>query len=476
MAPNVADLLAAMPADDQSPEAPPALDDLDRVLSDRPVPTGALHRFWRLGGLQARIGLAYLVYWTRSFFQAADTREKSRMETHLAAAVRLLETMGYLRGAIMKIGQAAANFPNLVPDEFTDTLSRLHFEAPPMHYALIREFVHNELGGDPEELFDSFETTAFAAASLGQVHRARLKSGEPVAVKIQYPGIARTIRSDFRNLHAVLFPFRLSRDWENLKSQFEEIQRIFELETDYENEARMLVRSRALFQEDDRIVIPRPIEQFSTRRILTMEFVDGLNMYQFLDTNPSQELRNHYGSLMSRSACRMIYAGRMQYADPHPGNYLFMEGDRLGIVDFGCMREFNDREWEYLRLACEASNDGSRKAIIEHILRGTDFDENEVTNSEMMELMIAYCRWMWRPLVEPGTFDYRDPDVMREGIDIMQKFARLARPRQKAVNVFIQRSTLAGWGLQHRLGSQVNVYEIANEEVRATGWHTFGVR
>lgn len=470
MAPNVADLLAAMPADDPSSAAAPPLNELVTELSDRSVPTSAIHRFWRLGGLQARIGLAYLAYWTRSCFQSAAARDKSRMETHLAAAVKMLETMGYLRGAVMKLGQAAANFPNLVPDEFTDTLSKLHFEAPPMHYALIREFVHNELGGDPEELFDSFETTAFAAASLGQVHRARLETGEPVAVKIQYPGIARTIRSDFRNLHAALFPFRLSRDWDNIRSQFEEVQRIFELETDYANEARLLLKARALFHEDDRIVIPRPIEQFSTRRILTMEYLDGLNMYEFLDTNPSQELRNHYGSLMSRSACRMIYAGRMQYADPHPGNYLFMEGDRLGIVDFGCMREYNDAEWEYMRLATETANDGSREAIVEHILRGTDFDENEVANRKMMELMIDYCRWMWRPLVEPGPFDYGDADVMREGLDIMRTFARLARPRQKAVNVFIQRSVLAGWGVQHRLGARVNVYDIANEEVRATGW------
>ncbi len=129
MAPSVADLLAALPADDETSSNVPALNELVTGLSDRPVPTGALHRFWKLGGLQARIGLAYLAWWARGFFQSADARDKSRMETHLAAALKLLETMGYLRGAVMKIGQAAANFPNIVPDEFSDTLSKLHFEA-----------------------------------------------------------------------------------------------------------------------------------------------------------------------------------------------------------------------------------------------------------------------------------------------------------------------------------------------------------
>ena len=472
MAPSVADLLAALPAEDNSSSTTPDFTEVTTGLSNRPVPTGAIHRFMKLSGLQARIGLAYLAWWARGFFQSADARDRSQMETHLAAALKLLETMGYLRGAIMKLGQTAANFPDIVPDEFSETLSKLHFESPPMHYALIREHVHNELGGDPEDLFDSFETTAFAAASLGQVHRARLKNGQPVAVKIQYPGISRTIRSDFRNLHAALFPLRLSRDWENLKSQFEEVQRIIELETDYENEARLLVKARSLFQEDDRIVIPRPVEEFSTRRVLTMEYLDGLSLYEFLETDPSREKRDHFGSLMVRAASRMIYSGRLQYADPHPGNYLFLEGDRLGIVDFGCMKEFNDAEWEYLRLACEAGRVNTREAVVEHVLRGTDFAEDEVINSEALELMIDYCRWMWRPFVTPGEFDYSDPEVMRHGLGIIKKFSRLARPRQKPVNVFIQRSTLGGWGVLHRLRSRVKVYDICQEEVLATGWES----
>ena len=106
--------------------------------------------------------------------------------------------MGYLRGAVMKVGQALANFPDILPDQFVDTLERLNFQAPPMHFALLREQIRNELGRDPEEAFAAFDTRAFAAASLGQVHHAVSSGGESLAVKIQYPGIARAIRSDFR--------------------------------------------------------------------------------------------------------------------------------------------------------------------------------------------------------------------------------------------------------------------------------------
>ncbi len=139
-------------------------------------------------------------------------------EAHLRAAVKILRTMGYLRGAAMKLGQALANLPSIVPDQIVETLERLHFEAPPMHFALLRERVRNELGREPEEAFATFDTRAFAAASLGQVHRATLHSGAAVAVKIQYPAIGRSIRSDFRNLSALLLPLRLGRGWEPMKA------------------------------------------------------------------------------------------------------------------------------------------------------------------------------------------------------------------------------------------------------------------
>src|SRR6185503_4184033 len=142
----------------------------------------------------------------------ADENKRLLAETHWRTAVRVLDSMSYLRGAVMKVGQTLANFPDIVPREFVQTLEQLHFQAPPMHWSLLREMVHNELGDDPENLFASFDKRAFAAASLGQVHRARLKTGEEVAVKIQYPGIARTVREDFRNLVPFLLPARLSKD------------------------------------------------------------------------------------------------------------------------------------------------------------------------------------------------------------------------------------------------------------------------
>jgi aarF domain-containing kinase len=203
MSVNLSELLAALPDDDPSSLAANpewAQERLRQILADlaqRPAPVGSLHRLWTMSELSVQIALAYLALWTRKWFVGAETSQRQLMETNLRVGLKTFHRLGYLRGAMIKLGQAAGNMPHVLPDQVAETLDRLHFDSPPMHYSLIREVVRNEFGKDPEEMFLNFEKQAFAAASLGQVHRARLKSGEEVAVKIQYPGIARTIDADF---------------------------------------------------------------------------------------------------------------------------------------------------------------------------------------------------------------------------------------------------------------------------------------
>jgi len=273
----MAELMEALPEPIEEPSPQPQAP-LPGLLEDwalRPVPVGAFRRLRVLGTLHAEIGAAYLFHWLRGWFKDADENKRLLAETHWRTALRVLDSMSFLRGATMKVGQTLANFPDIVPQAFVETLERLHFDAPPMHWSLLKEMVHNELGDDPESRFASFDKRAFAAASIGQVHRARLKTGEEVAVKIQYPGIAHTIRQDFRNLFFFLLPARLSRDWESTKQQFADLQIRLERETDYEQEAAMQQRVRALFREDDGIVVPRVFPEHSTDRVLTMEYLAG---------------------------------------------------------------------------------------------------------------------------------------------------------------------------------------------------------
>src|SRR5262249_4595932 len=150
MTPSLAKVLRALPdaADAAVEERPDSADDLAAKLSSRPVPVGRLRRFRLVGTLNAKIAAAYLFHWIRGWFKSADENERLLAETHWHAALRVLDSMRYMRGAMMKIGQTLANLPNIAPREFVETLQSLHFSAPPMHWSLLREMVFNELGGD----------------------------------------------------------------------------------------------------------------------------------------------------------------------------------------------------------------------------------------------------------------------------------------------------------------------------------------
>lgn len=472
MSPKIAELIAALPGldDEERNAGEGSVGEALAEIMHHQVPTGSPRRLWVFGGLQAQVALAYLAYWVRSWALDADRRERELTEVHLRAALKMLRAMGYLRGAATKLGQALASFPDLVPDQIVETLERLHFEAPPMHFALLREHVRNELGCDPEEAFATFSTRAFAAASLGQVHRATLKSGQDVAVKVQYPAIGRSIRSDFRNLSALLLPLRLGRGWEPVKAQLDDVRRVIEEETDYQREAELQMRSRSLFREDDPILVPRVHDEFSTRRVLTMEYLEGVHIRAFLAGDPSQELRDHFGGLIFQAGCRLHYAGRLLYADPHPGNYLFRADDRLGFLDFGCVRAYDDREWECCRLSDLAIRGG--RDDVERALRcSLGLADGEPFDADLLAQNVEFGRWLWRPYWHDGPFDFGDPDYLREGVE---RFTALGRVRIPApwlpMNAFIARTFLGVSAMLYRLRARVDVRAIYLRERAAAGW------
>ena len=472
MSAKVAELVAAL-SDLEADEESARQDPLQQALSElggHPAPGGALRRLWAFGGLQAQVALAYLAYWLRGWFVGADRREQELAEAHLRAAIAMLRTMGYLRGAAMKLGQALANFPDILPDQIVATLERLHFEAPPMHFALLREHVRNELGRDPEEAFATFDTRAFAAASLGQVHRATLKSGEDVAVKIQYPAIGRSIRSDFRNLSAFLTPLRLGRGWEPMKAQLEEIRRVIDQETDYQQEAEWQRRARSLFHEDDPILVPRVHDEFSTRRVLTMEYLDGVHVREFVAGNPSQELRDHFGGLIVQAESRLHYAGRLLYADPHPGNYLFRADGRLGFLDFGCVRPYTDREWECC-LLCDAAIRGGSDDVVRALRSTLGLADGDEIDPDLLAQNVEFGRWMWRPYWHEGPFDFGDSGYLREGVD---RFVAIGRARIASpflpMNAFIARWYFGTVAMLYRLRARVDLRAIYLRERLAAGW------
>jgi len=463
MTTNLAEVLGALPEDLDSPLPQPALTELLAHIGSRPLPVGRLSRFWTLGTLQGKIAAAYTFWWLRALWQDADARQRSLNETNLKAAVRLLGTMSYLRGAVMKLGQMLAHWPGVAPDEFADMLGRLHFQAPPMHYSLIREHLTSELGADPQSLFDSFQTEASAAASLGQVHRARLKEGTAVAIKVQYPGIARAIRSDIATLKTLVSPMRLGTDGANIIEQLDDIEQMLALETDYKAEAENLRFAARTVAGIDGVAIPAVHDQYTTQRVLTMDWLDGLHLDQYLATRPSQEERDRMGGLLVRGTMRLCYTGHMLHADPAPGNFLFLKDGRLGIIDFGCVRRYTPDDVDYLNEG-ETAAFISRDAIRKVLIRGADLTPRQQTDKDRIALLESWYDWTCEPILTEEPFDFGDESYIRRGMDIWGQLMRRRYIRSLPVNTWLARSFVGTRAMLYRLGARVPFGRIAREE------------
>jgi len=471
MTPSIAEVLRALPkeTDDAVEEGSPTADNLQATFSSRPVPVGRLRRMRLLGSVQAKIAAGYLFHWIRGWFKSAEENERLLAEAHWQTALRLLDSMRYMRGAMMKIGQTLANLPDIVPREFVETLQSLQFNAPPMHWSLMREMVYNELGDDPEELFATFDTTAFAAASLGQVHRARLRTGEEVAVKIQYPGIARTIREDLRNLLTLLLPARLGKDWESTKAQLDELRAQLEQETDYEREARVLTKARSLFRDTDGVVVPRVYREFTTARVLTMEYVRGVHLKDYLADSPPQQERNAFAAKIVTSGYRLLCSARMLYADFHPGNLVFMPDGRLGLLDFGFVRQIPDDEWELFRKFDRALTSGESGNFCEFVREWCQIPD-PVAERQRLALCQELTYALYHPRFYNGDFDFGDEGHFRRACDLFLEVAGKRYTRGHPSTPIATRVEFGYRSVLYALKAKANVREIAERELHSTGW------
>ena len=210
---------------------------------NKSITTGRTRRAMKIGGLASQVGSSYLWTSIRKPFLDAASHERELLDTHIRNARRMVESSTQLRGAFMKLIQMLSMREDLLPIEAIDMLKTTRSGVPPMEYSMIAQQVRRELGKRPEQLFASFEPQAFAAASLGQVHRARLKTGEEVAVKVQYPGVDTTVRQDLGNLKLLLRTLQaiagdLMRQKIETRTVYRELEERLVEELDYRNEAR----------------------------------------------------------------------------------------------------------------------------------------------------------------------------------------------------------------------------------------------
>ena len=269
---------------------------------------------------------------------------------------KITASLGELKGIPMKMGQLLSYVDSSLPDDTRAALSALQTSSRPMPVAQVAKILRDELGAQARTLIDSLEPGPIAAASIGQVHRARLPDGTLVAVKVQYPGIVTAIDNDFgpaslvARLVSLVYP-ALGAD----RFIREARARILE-ECDYRAEARHHHELATRFASHPVIAIPAVHPAYSTARVLTTSFVDGLHLDDFLASNPTQDQRERYGQALFDFYVGALIQWRVLGGDPHPGNYLFCGDGRLAILDHGCTRMFDATSDRLVRvtLALEA--------------------------------------------------------------------------------------------------------------------------
>lgn len=436
-------------------------DGVARKTSERQhLTTGRTRRALKVGTLTTQVGGSYLLNALRRPFQSVDTRRKDLLDTHLRNAMLIVERSQELKGTFLKLMQMLSMRSDLFPADVLQVLSVVQSEVPPMPYAMIRERIVEELGRPPEELYAHFEEEAFAAASLGQVHRATLHDGTDVVVKVQYPGVDLTVDQDLKNVKALLQTFTLiARDVLRQKVDVDDVyrelaERLGE-ELDYENEARNTERFAKMFADDDEIVIPRTFAELVSKRVLTMSYVEGYKLADMLNPGVDQELKDWIAVKYFRTLWRQVFEFGTLHTDPHPGNYLVTYHPKLAILDFGSIRIFPDEiRAQYLKLAralMSRARDDAAQACVALGFIGEGDDPQPML--DMLDLIFD-------PVYEDREYDPHDYNTVERAMKIATISLEKRVFKSPGHSVFLMRALVGLDSYIQQFGTVANFHRL----------------
>ena len=316
--------------------------------------------------LAARGTARYAVNAPRLFAAAGEHRQRLRDDLALRTAQDVADTLGTMKGVLMKIGQLASYVDEGLAPPARRMLATLQDSVPPMSAELAAGVIRSELGGDPDQVFETWDPLPIAAASIGQVHRAITRDGRAVAVKVQYPGIAETISADLGNVSLLRSLLRMAAPSQDVNGLVEELRERITEELDYVREAESQRLFAGYFDGHPFITVPKIVDEFCTARVITSELATGVRYAEMLGW--SQEEKDLAAETIYRFTFRSLYELLAFNGDPHPGNYLFEPGGRVTFLDFGLVKHFTEAELGPLvdmvqTLCIDADEEGFRRAM-----------------------------------------------------------------------------------------------------------------
>jgi len=415
------------------------------MLTSKNIPTSTLKRTAIAGVAVTKIGLKHLGYKARKVFSAktpptnsAENNDsaannensenqkstKSKLDTeqtqqHEEQIGELIFTvLSQLRGTAIKLSQLLSMETDMLPEAIRNKLKSACHEVPPINKALVRKQIVQALGSTPKQLFKAFDNEAFSAASIGQVHRALSFNNEKLAVKVQYPGISATINSDLKMLEKLFW--LLTKTSNNMPKKpvitllLAEMKSRLAEEIDYNIEASNLDWFQQKLQLKD-IVIPKVKHELSSAKVLSMEMLTGQPIDKWLAGQPSQQQRNALGQKLFDFFWYCALTLKKIHADPHPGNFLVLENEQLGVIDFGCVRslsdEFVDSFTAMMPQIVDSYIFGKNIAALYSRYQALRFIDQEVSlitfETEIFPNLQCYGQWLGQAYVK-NTFNFND--------------------------------------------------------------------
>ena len=310
-------------------------------------------------------------------------------------AIQLREALGNLKGPLMKVAQILSTIPDALPKEYADELAVLQADAPAMGWLFVKRRMRSELGNEWEKKFESFDKNAYSAASLGQVHQAKLDN-EKVAVKLQYPDMDSAINADLNQLKLVFSLYERIDSAISTKDIFTELSDRLREELDYNREALNMKLYRLMLAGENKVVLPKPIDDLTTSRVLTMSWVDGLKLMKYLEREPSQDDRNMVAINMFRTWYVPFYYYGVIHGDPHLGNYSITKDLKINLMDFGSIRIFRPEFVGGVIDLYKALRDGNIELAV-HAYSQWGF---KGLDKEAIEILNIWARFIYGPLLE----------------------------------------------------------------------------
>jgi predicted unusual protein kinase regulating ubiquinone biosynthesis (AarF/ABC1/UbiB family) len=368
------------------------------MSDDAKIPKGRIRRSAKLGSIVGVQGARYAGTKATNVARSEEGGKEKLEQRHLETAMKMVGALGQMKGAAMKLGQFASFIDTeFIPDEYREIyqeqLAKLRTSAPPMPWEKVEAVLAEEFDGEPlSELFADIEQEAFAAASIGQVHRAELPDGRRVAVKVQYPGIAEALDADLRNAGTIVRLARALAPGLDAKAIAQELRERVMEELDYEYEAQNQRSFARAYRDHPFIYVPEVVTRLSRRRVLVTELVEGIDFEQIKEL-PHEE-RSRFGEIVFRGSFGSIYHLRHFNADPHPGNYILMADGRVAFLDFGMTKKLDHEQIVLEQRVIDAAfhNDPERFRSALHEL-GFIKNPSKLDAERLMEHMMAVSGW-----------------------------------------------------------------------------------